>query len=182
VAAGAGSNIPPLYGRVKRNPRAQQKTIDRRAAVSRILHDVAFYYTPCYIASMTNEDEISKLLAQAAEQLKREAYAAGWRDAVAAMNKAISDIAEQDLPSGSVTIDAPTAQFSQATSDGPTVGSTPWYVLQAVRKRPGMTGLEVINYVRDGGHKVPGGSIRVALNRLKGRRLIVPRHGKWFPA
>ena len=62
------------------------------------------------------------------------------------------------------------------------MGSTPYYVLQAVKKRPGMTGLEVINMVHEGGHKVTDTSIRTALMRLGNKKLIVPRHRKWFPA
>ena len=36
----------------------------------------------------------------------------------------------------------------------PKTGSTPWDVLQAIRKKHGMTGSEVVSVVTEGGHKV----------------------------
>ncbi|MEI9932676.1 MAG: hypothetical protein WDM89_19615 [Rhizomicrobium sp.] len=33
-------------------------------------------------------DDIQKIMADAAEKIRREAYAAGWRDAIAAVTKA----------------------------------------------------------------------------------------------
>ena len=65
---------------------------------------------------------------------------------------------------------------------GVTQGSTPWYVLQAVRKKHGMTGSEVVSVVQEGGHRVSDGSIRTSLFRLSDKKLIVSRHKKWFPA
>jgi hypothetical protein len=130
---------------------------------------------------MSNGD-LNSLFAEAAEKLRREAYAAGWRDAVAALTKAAAEAAELapgDLALGGADFSASAAAQSTA---GVTQGSTPWYVLQAVRKRPGMTGSEVVSVVQEGGHKVSDGSIRTSLIRLAAKNLIVSRHRKWFPA
>ncbi len=123
----------------------------------------------------------NNLFAEAAEKIRREAYAAGWRDAVAALSKAATEAAEFASAEIGSAIDFGAASPSQI-ANGVTQGSTPWYVLQAVRKRPGMSGLEVISAVTEGGHRVSGASIRTSLVRLERKNLIVSRHRKWFPA
>jgi hypothetical protein len=135
------------------------------------------------MAHMTNGTDLDKLLAEAAEKLRREAYAAGWRDAIAAINKAVTEAAEPGM-AASVIGGGDYSQQSATPAPpqgGPTVGSTPWYVWQAVNKRPGMTGSEVVSVVQEGGHKVSDGSIRTSLSRLRDRKLLISRHGKWFP-
>jgi|SRR5438874_7443668 len=129
---------------------------------------------------MTDEPDFSKLFAEAADKIRRDAYQAGWRDALAALTKAAAEAADV---SGSEPASSPELHSSSRNLEGaPTVGSTPWYVLQTVRKRPGMTGLEVVSAVQEGGHKVSGPSIRTSLARLARKKLIVARHKRWFPA
>jgi hypothetical protein len=130
---------------------------------------------------MANEPELNSLLAQALEKAKKEGYLQGWRDALTTISKAVADAGEPEVIPDINSIENPTPS-AHSTSGGPTVGSTPWYVLQAVKKRPGMTGSEVVAVVTEGGHKVSEGSIRTSLVRLKNRKLIVSRHGKWFSA
>jgi Penicillinase repressor len=131
------------------------------------------------MATMNNGDT-GNPLAEAAEKIRREAYAQGWRDAVAALNKAAGEITElgpADIGSGPIDFNS-----GPQSASGVTQGSTPWYVLQAVRKRHGMTGSEVVSVVQEGGHKVSSASIRTSLMRLEHKKLIVSRHKKWFPA
>ncbi len=44
---------------------------------------------------MTSGSDIPGPLAEAIEKIKRDAYAKGWRDALAAVNKSAADLAEQ---------------------------------------------------------------------------------------
>jgi len=125
---------------------------------------------------MTNGNEIPASLAEAIEKIRREAYSAGWRDAVAALNKAAAEAADAAPES----FDGGDIQPPGRAGD-PKAGSTPWYVLQAVRKRHGMTGSEVVSVLHESGHKVSDASIRTSLIRLEARKLIVSRHKKWFP-
>jgi hypothetical protein len=130
---------------------------------------------------MSNGD-INSVIAEATEKLRREAYAQGWRDAIAALTKAAAEAAEtasDDL--NQTTVDFTASGTGQPVT-GVTQGSTPWYVLQAVRRRHGMTGSEVVSVVQEGGHRVSDGSIRTSLIRLADKKLIVSRHKKWFPA
>jgi hypothetical protein len=130
---------------------------------------------------MSNGD-LNSLFAEAAEKLRREAYAQGWRDAVAALNKAAAEAADlAPVEQGQGGSDFTPAGTGQPVT-GVTQGSTPWYVLQAVRKKHGMTGSEVVSVVQEGGHRVSDGSIRTSLIRLQDKKLIVSRHKKWFPA
>jgi hypothetical protein len=130
---------------------------------------------------MNNGSPMDNPLLEAAEKIRREGYQAGWRDAVAALNKAAAEAA--DLPPGEAASDSDYVVSKGVTAQGgPTQGSTPWYVLQAIKKRPGMTGSEIVSVVQDSGHKVSDGSIRTSMARLRDRKLAVSRHGKWFPA
>jgi hypothetical protein len=127
--------------------------------------------------------DLDRILSEAAEKIRQEAYAAGWRDALAAISLAIAeakpspDLADFQSNHGNGADSAGSANVSNA----PTVGTTPHYVFQAVRRRPGMTGAEVVAAVYAEGHNVGEPQIRTALSRLAARKLLVNRHKKWFP-
>ena len=130
--------------------------------------------------------EIEKILADAAERIKRDAYASGWNDAIEAVKNALVGLGTAPIPQdiqisgSSVVTSAPVIQNANA-SRGPAIGSTPHYVLNALKERPGMGSTEIVDAVRSEGHSAPDGSIRTTIFRLRDRKLIVSRHGKWFP-
>jgi hypothetical protein len=147
-----------------------------------MLYCVLELHTECYMADMANDNDTSRLLNEAAEKIRREGFNAGWRAAIAAVNKAATELVDPETLEDFEIHDAVTATNTVIAKAGdPTTGSTPWYVLQAVRKNPGMTGSEVVNTVQEGGHRVSEGSIRTALARMRGKH-IVARHRKWFLA
>lgn len=130
---------------------------------------------------------LDSLLAEAAETIKQEAYAAGWRDAIVAINKAMGELPAPTTPKNieiREVLVSPTEHGGSKATQGkpPTQGSTPWYVIQAVKNRSGMTGVEIVAAVKEGGHNAPEGSIRTSIFRMRDRKFIVSRHGKWFPA
>jgi hypothetical protein len=137
-----------------------------------------------YFFIMVNGSDTDRILAEAAERIRREAYAAGWRDAIAAIGKAAADLAPPDAIPDTINSSIPDSPISGNSTalGGVTMGSTPWYVFQAVRKRPGMTGQEVVSVVQEGGHRVTEANIRTSLARLGQKKLIISRHRKWFPA
>ena len=120
----------------------------------------------------------------AIEQVKREAYAAGYKAAVEAMVGALASLERPD----SGLFDANDISFTPMdkvrplpeSGSLPTVGTTPHYVYQAVQRKQGMTGAEVIAAVRADGHDVGEPQIRTALSRLEKRQLLANRHRKWF--
>ena len=118
---------------------------------------------------------------EAVDRVKRDAFAAGWKAAIEAVTGAIANL---EPPEG-VDPDAVTfVPFSKRGPDPigalPTVGTTPHYVYQAVQRKQGMTGAEVITAVRADGHDVAEPQIRTALSRLEKRQLLANRHRKWF--
>jgi S1-C subfamily serine protease len=134
-----------------------------------------------------NGQNIDSLLADAAERIKREAYAAGWRDAVAAINKAVGELVDPAALEDVEVRDAagtPAAIGSTraANSRLPKQGSTPWEVIQAVKKRPGMTATQIVEALHEGGHGAPENSVRTSIFRMKSKKLIVSRHNKWYAA
>lgn len=130
---------------------------------------------------MNDENNITRLLADAADKISREAYARGWRDAFAAFQRATSELGEAPETIGTDSIegfDIPGPKL--ATPNNLTVGSTPYYTYQAIKKRPGMTGSEIVAAVQEAGHNVSEGNIRTSIARVKDKKLIVARHNKWF--
>lgn len=128
--------------------------------------------------------DTEKQLVEITASLKREAYAAGWRDAVAAMNKAVSQLAES--PTAEINLGHDVAQTPDLTGGKgggkpPTPGTTPYYILMEVKKNTGLTSGQIIEAVKGGGHTAPEPSIRTNIQRLKDRKLIALRHGKWWP-
>jgi hypothetical protein len=117
-----------------------------------------------------------------AEKIKRSAYADGWRDAMTAIAKAVGELAPGDIQD----VTGPNAPLKAA--NGPinthksslTMGTTPYYIVGALKAKPGLTPAEIIQALQESGHKAPENSIRTNIHRLKERRLIVARHGKWF--
>jgi hypothetical protein len=123
-------------------------------------------------------------LKEVVEQMKRDAYAAGWNAAIEAVTGALTgvigtmpDISATPAGSGARQ---PNAGPNPSSASLPTVGTTPHYVYEAVRRKQGMTGAEVIAAVHAEGHDVAEPQIRTALSRLEGRQLLANRHRKWF--
>src|ERR1019366_488049 len=119
-----------------------------------------------------NTQTIDSLLADAAEKIKREAYAAGWRDAIAALNKAVSELMDPaTLENIAIHEVLEASAVSRASSSKlPKQGSTPSEVIQVVKKRPGLTATQIVEAVKESGHKVPEGSIRTSIFRMRDRK------------
>jgi len=119
-------------------------------------------------------------LKEVVEQMKREAFAAGWRAAIEAVTGSIAGLERPEGvdENGPPSIIRPGVRAESGSM--PTVGTTPWYVLQAVQKKQGMTGAQVIEAVRAEGHGAAEPQIRTALSRLEKREILANRHKKWF--
>jgi len=118
-------------------------------------------------------------ITEAAETVRKDAYAAGYRDALAAISSALSDLA------GATPEGTSRASYSRSKmgDGGPTVGTIPHYVWMAVSKRPGMTNSELIAVIKENAPKASTAVIRTSIGRVRRKyKLIVSRHGKWFPA
>ncbi|MEJ0074042.1 MAG: hypothetical protein WDO17_01110 [Alphaproteobacteria bacterium] len=124
-------------------------------------------------------------LKEVVENMKREAYAAGWKAAIDAVAEAVLAIPTPegaDIAPGTPFVGPPKPPNPNSNSAAslPTVGTTPYYVYQAVQRKQGMTGAEVIAAVRADGHDAAEPQIRTALSRLERRQLLANRHRKWF--
>ncbi|HET9715373.1 MAG TPA: hypothetical protein VFP60_04230 [Pseudolabrys sp.] len=121
-------------------------------------------------------------ISEAVEKVRKEAYAAGYQAAIAAMNSALSDItnAVPEISTGGSIVSFTSG--GKTPPGAPTVGTIPHYVWTAVQKKPGMTNSELIGVVQQHAPKASDGVIRVAINRMRAKKFIVSRHDKWFPA
>jgi hypothetical protein len=121
-------------------------------------------------------------LKEVVEQMKRDAYAAGWKAAIDAVSAALPNLSPE-WGEGIVTSTVLSTGFKSPGNNAsalPTVGTTPHYVYQAVQAHQGMTGAEVIAAVRAAGHDAAEPQIRTSLSRLEKRQLLANRHRKWF--
>lgn len=132
---------------------------------------------------MNTTTDIKNVLAEAAEKIKKDAYEAGWRDAIAAINKALSGVGDVvsvpekiALISGATVVKA----AGKMPANMPKQGTTPYAILMEVIANPGMTGGQIVEAVRASGHTAPIPSIQTNIQRLKAKKLIVLRHGKWY--
>jgi len=133
---------------------------------------------------MVMASEFERIMAEAAEKDRKAAYAAGWRDCLASISKAIAESRPGDLPPIDLAAeDRREREENPGNPAGnePAIGTIPHYVLAEVRRNPGASGAEVIMAVRDNGNKFAEPQIRTALARLEDRGLVVNRHRKWFP-
>lgn len=148
------------------------------------------------ITDSHNLERVDQILADATTQLRNEAYAAGWRDAIAAVRKTIADLVEPSMGSVRLTSD-PTmvdeggvlvSEDALLDTDPsrqpkpPRKGSIRDCVLQTVKERPGIRGTEIIEAVKRAGYNTTEGSVRITTFRLKEKGFIVARDRRWFPA
>src|SRR5579864_130713 len=100
---------------------------------------VALLISDVILRVMNNGNDIERSLIEAGEKIRREGYAAGWRDAMAAVAKAASELAPPDIaPSGAsefVVLPPGVSLQEGVAATGIKMGSTPWYVLQAVKRK-----------------------------------------------
>ncbi|MBI5262833.1 MAG: hypothetical protein HY852_13555 [Bradyrhizobium sp.] len=118
-----------------------------------------------------------------AEKIRRSAYADGWRDAMAAVAKAVGEMTPgevQDVIGPAVQLKLINGTGSSTTKTKLIMGTTPYFIVRALEAKPGLTPAEIIQALQDAGHSAPENSIRTNIHRLKERKLIVARHGKWF--
>lgn len=113
------------------------------------------------------------------EREARESYARGWRDAIAALQAKALEMA----PSASV-VDA---------NIGTTVGLTPpvrsrgrpekaiTLVQTEIFGEPGLRGVDIVKSLESKGTPVVDRTVRSALRRLKGSKVVWQRNGKWYP-
>lgn len=145
------------------------------------------------IAEQHQLERFDQLLADATTQLRREAYAAGWRDALDAMRKSLGELAEprtlgilagvEPLPGeGGVLVSESALLDSDTHQRMPRKGSIRDCVLQTVRDNPGVRGIEIIEAVKKAGHQTTEGSVRITTFRLKEKGFIVARNRRWYPA
>lgn len=131
---------------------------------------------------MTDNTDPMSAFTDLADKIKRAAYAEGWRDAMNAVAKAVGEL----TPSEVQDVIGPVAQMKtingtvNSAKSKLTVGTTPYFIVRALEAKPGLTPGEIIQTLHDGGHAAPENSIRTNIHRLKERKLIVARHGKWF--
>ena len=137
----------------------------------------------CYSVSMNATNDTNKLLSDAAEQIRKEAYSKGWRDAFARLEVALAEFKEMAEIADKISVNgSATAKPSSKQSTGkmPKLGTTPHAILTEVMNHPGMTGGQIVEAVRNSGHTAPAPSIQTNIQRLKQRKMIVLRHGKWY--
>ncbi len=139
------------------------------------------------IAEQHQMERLDQLLADATSQLRKEAYAAGWRDAMTAVRRSLVGIAEPVAIGSSLDEDRVLVSDSALLDPEfehrmPRKGSIRDCVLQVIRERPGIRGIEIIEAVKKAGYQSTDGSIRITTFRLKEKGFITSRNRRWYPA
>lgn len=119
-------------------------------------------------------EQIDRLLADA----EREAYARGWRDAIAHLQARAAEI-----PNGESAADIAQAESTVAETDRrrgrPAKAIT--IVRDIIFAEGGLKGVEIVRAAERNGTPVLERTVRSCLRRLKEHRLIWQRDGRWYP-
>lgn len=126
---------------------------------------------------MATTREQIEALARQMETQADEAYARGWRDAIAA------------LQSQAAQLGVPTNAKQEAADLPPTPPAKPRgrpakaisLVRDAIYSNPGLRGVDLIGKLSVGETPVVDRTVRSALRRLRKARVIWQRNGKWYP-
>lgn len=104
-----------------------------------------------------------------------EAYARGWRDAIAALQ---SQAAQLGVPTNA-------KQEAADSPPPPKPRGRPAKAISLVRdaiySTPGLRGVDLIGKLSTGDTPVVDRTVRSALRRLRKSRVIWQRNGKWYP-
>ena len=130
---------------------------------------------------MTNaHEQFQRLLAQ----IEREAYARGWNAAIAALQEKAPEpvTADEYIDGKLVTIGASTMTTgSRIIERGPgRPSSAIALVRDAIAEKPGMKGVEIVQYLKQKGTPILERTIRSCLRRLKGKDAD-KRRMRWYP-
>ena len=118
-----------------------------------------------------------------AEEIRTEAYKNGYQkgqeDALSAINRAVE---QMSLSSASLPSPLPPLLNGGQQRVEPSFreGSTMALVHEFIKENQGHAGIEIVNGLIQGGHKTEERTIRTALHRLKDKKVVTNRDGKWF--
>jgi hypothetical protein len=118
---------------------------------------------------MGPRDQIAKLV----EEAEREAYARGWREAIATLQSKApeSPSSSRYKPNGAANPDRKRGRPSKAVD----------LVREAIAAQPGLKGIDIARALEANNTPVLERTVRSCLRRLRESRVICQRKGKWYP-
>jgi hypothetical protein len=128
--------------------------------------------------------EIHDQVAHLLKQVEQEAYARGWTDAIAALQAKAASLAES-APGMGIIQDRPLPKPDVVADDAPRGRGRPAKAISIVEDiiltGPGMKGVEIVSETERRGTPVLERTVRSCLARLRERRVIWQRKGRWYP-
>jgi hypothetical protein len=105
-------------------------------------------------------------------ELEDAAYKRGLDDALRAITEAVARLRDVN----------PISPQPHKTTPRLRAGSDMDRVLEAVKRKPGLRGIELVSVLEENGTPVEERTLRTALHRLKVRGFLENRETRWFPA
>jgi hypothetical protein len=125
------------------------------------------------------QNDLSAVLAGWDTQ-SRESYARGWRDAIAALQAKAPEMALDGAPlADSLNGQAAAGGAPQRTRGRPQKAIS--LVQAEIFGEPGLRGVDIVRALEKKGTPVVDRTVRSALRRLKGSKIVWQRNGKWYP-
>jgi hypothetical protein len=118
-------------------------------------------------------DEISRII----ENAEREAYARGWRDAVAAVAESAAQL-KGAVPENMGTNAEPGKPLPRRTGRPSTAIKV---VEECIAATPGMRGVDVVKAAQSVDSAIKERTVRSCLRRLRLSKAIWKRNGLWYP-
>lgn len=121
-------------------------------------------------------EKIDSLLAE----VDRESYARGWRDAIAALQEKAPAMAPidpiADKQGNGANVDSVERQRQRGRPE-----KAISLVKNEIFGEPGLRGVDIVRSLEKKGTPVVDRTVRSALRRLKGSKIVWQRNGKWYP-
>jgi len=114
-------------------------------------------------------DQIASLI----EEAEREAYARGWRDAIAALQAKAPEVPTESIESNGKVM-------PEHTRGRPATKAIA-LVREIIIAKPGLKGVEVFRTLQAQGTPILERTMRSCLRRLRDSKVIWQRKGKWYP-
>src|SRR5438128_154393 len=121
-------------------------------------------------------DEISRII----ESAEREAYARGWRDAVAAIAESAAQLKDhQAAPENPHMVANANTGKPRPRRTGRPSSTAIKVVEECIAATPGMRGVDVVKAAQSVDGAIPERTVRSCLRRLRLTKIIWQRNGLW---
>lgn len=108
--------------------------------------------------------QVKHNLNKIADEIALESYTRGWNDAFNAITAAARSVGKRHTHDNSRPVNSVAKAFRK-----PRQGSDAWHVLKMIENQEGLTGVQIVEALKQSGNPIKERTVRTALHRLRGK-------------